>query len=173
MNTKCIVAFIAGAAVGAAAMYKMVKDTFKKKADDEIRSVIEEFTNKPEQPQTKSKEPTNPPMEKPETASYIDAAMAYKNPGVADKTASKPVIISNDDWCEKPNYIVVSWTYYSGSDTVVDELGDVVEDYAESIGVEFKTRFGEEEPDTVLIRNDQRHCYYEINRDGGEYEGGE
>lgn len=167
MNTKCIIAFIAGAAVGAAAMYKMVKDAFKKKADDEIRSVIEEFTNKPEQPQTetKPKEPTNPPMEKPETASYLDATMAYK-------TASKPVVISNDEWCEKPNYIVVSWTYYENG-VVTDELGDVVEDYAEAIGTEFKNHFGEEEPDTVLVRNDQRHCYYEINRDGGKYEGGE
>lgn len=157
--SKSIFAFIAGAAVGAAAAYKYAEKKFKKIADEEIASVKEEFccTAHSDIEEKKTEEPAE--EEDSEEQSYTDAVSKYRS------SPDGPRIISEEQYGEIEGYFNVTFVYYADG-VVTDENDEIVEDVEESIGTEFKNYF---EDDVVYVRNDRRRCDYTVERDARTY----
>lgn len=97
------------------------------------------------------------------------SAHSEKNTVEEDESmAYEPYAISPEDSGES-DYTQINLTYYSDG-TLADDEDEILEDIANTVGVDFASHFGEYEDDTVFIRNDRLKCEYEIQRDNRTYE---
>ena len=171
MNSKvcATIAFVAGAAVGALATYKVVKTKYERIAQEEIDSVKAVFGRRVETQQPEE-------VEEPsvEDCKEVIAECGYS----AEPTIKKgcedvdlPYVISPDEYGDFDNYDLVSLTYYS--DGILTDSADepiLDEDLDDFVGRDFANHFGEYEDDSVFIRNDRLKIDYEILRDLRTYE---
>ena len=150
MNFKTVFAFIAGAAIGSLATWKIVEEKYKRIADEEIESVREAYSNmhKLEEP-NKSIEPV------------IDDSIEEEKGGVNDMATNEPYVISPDDFGEMDDYQTVSMTYYADGILEDDRFG-VVLDVDGTVGYDSLNHFGDYEEDSVFVRNDELKIDYEI-----------
>lgn len=187
MNTKvaCAIAFVAGAAVGVAASWRVLDTKYKKLADKEIASVKELFYSKPvennEEPdENEEKEFEQSPEEdftEEDKEEYVNLASNYTNyatksvveeePNV-DITDSEPYVISPVELGDC-DYDVIDLIYYEGDNTLTDEEDEIINDVGELIGWESLEHFGEYEDDSVCVRNDVRKVDYEVLLDVRKY----
>lgn len=178
-----VLIFVAGAAVGSFATWKLVKTKYEKIADEEIKSVKEKFGmfTTPSDIEESEEEGTVFHEEEVFTVEDLKAAedIALKN-GYTNYSGSpaneskkmedveRPYVISPDDYGELYDYDTIELTYYAdgiladNSDNPVDDIEDVV-GYA-SLG-----RIGEYENDIIHVRNDRYSCDYEIVLDTRTY----
>ena len=139
MNTKvaCAIAFVAGAAVGVAASWRVLDTKYKKLADKEIASVKELFYSKPvennEEPDESEEEKFEQSPEEDfteeEKKEYTNIASSYTNyatksvveeePNV-EITDSEPYVISPVELGDC-DYDVIDLIYYEGDNTLTDE----------------------------------------------------
>lgn len=170
MSGKVILAFIAGAVAGAAAVWKYAEQKFAQIADEEIASVKEAFSKNRNDIANAEKAADKPESEDnkqlPKTVRNYNKAAADYNP--AEKDSKSPYIITPEEYGERDGFLTVTFTYFEDG-VVTDEMNSIVEDVDEAIGSDFFKHFGEYEDDTVYVRNDTRHCDYEILRDYREY----
>lgn len=187
MNTKvaCAIAFVAGAAVGVAASWRVLDTKYKKLADKEIASVKELFYSKPvennEEPDENEEEEFEQSPEEDFTEEdkeeYINLASNYTNyatksvveeePNV-EITDSEPYVISPVELGDC-DYDVIDLIYYEGDNTLTDEEDEIINDVGELIGWESLEHFGEYEDDSVCVRNDVRKVDYEVLLDVRKY----
>ena len=199
MNTKvaCAIAFVAGAAVGVAASWRVLDTKYKKLADKEIASVKELFYSKPvennEEPDESEEEKFEQSPEKDfteeEKKEYTNIASSYtsytnyttksvveEEPNVeiidsepnVEITDSEPYVISPVELGDC-DYDVIDLIYYEGDNTLTDEEDEIINDVGELIGWESLEHFGEYEDDSVCVRNDIRKVDYEVLLDVRKY----
>lgn len=186
-----IVAFVAGAAVGAASAWIFAKKKYEQIAQEEIDSVKEKFSyEKTERDADISKETDEEPadtskMEEAKTVADYARQLAkegytnYSNvempadqgeeepeipiPDVNDDPQDKPYVIPPDKFDEFDNYDVISLFYYADG-VLCDDNDEPLADVANTVGEDAVLHFGEYDDDCVYVRNDRLKVDYEILR---------
>ena len=180
MNTTLSKLFIftAGAAIGSAVTYKLVKDKYARLAQEEIEAVREVYLKRNDEAIADSE----PVVEKPvvesvpayteqERIDYANLANVYTNNNEKGVPApvKRPYVISPDEFDEN-GYETVSLTMYNDG-VVEDDFYNVLSDdeIEERIGRDSLNHFGEYEDDSVFVRNEVEEVDYEILRDSRNY----
>lgn len=186
-----VLAFVAGAAIGAGATCKFFKTKYEAIANEEIASVKEVYSRKAKDEATDTgdnSEETEEPAEQhtspypimvtvPRATKHDDKELeAYSNltnkymkkgePAMKDR----PYVISPDDFGERDDYETVSLTYYA--DGILAHDDDTViktEDIDEMVGADFAEHFGEYEDDSVFVRNSEMEIDFEILLDNRKF----
>lgn len=180
MNTRFInvLMFAAGAAIGSAVTWKVVKTKYERIAQEEIDSVKERFSMKFEpkdepveaEEDTAEVKPTPKPYEKPDLFEYAkilskEGYTEYSESTVEEKggsnSATRPYLISPMEFGEMDGYESISLCWYEDG-VLADDQGIVIEEVDELIGLDNLKRFGEYEDHAVHIRNDERREDYEV-----------
>lgn len=177
MNTKLTSAliFVGGAAIGSIVTWQLVKESYRKLAEQEIASVREYYKGRYEGPQqseptqgetNKSAYLSKREITKEETemvTKYSTLTDAYISPENKQDVEydTEPYVISPDLFGELDGYETMSLTYYADG-VLVDDQGDVMHDADDVVGKDFAEHIGDYEPDAVHIRNDWNQCDYEI-----------
>ena len=169
-----VMAFICGAAVGAAATWKFFEEKYARIAQEEIDSVKEVFSKRDRKDTQDKKPEAEPVVEEPvedkeligkaNTAKMIIDYSGYSAPQTETKVEEpKPYVIPPESFgeLEEEGYTNVSLTFCSDQ-IVIDDNGDILEDVNDVIGFESLSHFGEFEDDAVYVRNDKLHCDYEV-----------
>lgn len=184
-------AFTAGAAIGSVITWKLVKDKYKKIADEEIDSVKEtwkemtkmsvnseevsdrncdneEQSDRPFQPDR------NPVLEKPDLMEY--AALLNKErysnkkpdgkePFTRDMDAydydPEPYVIIPEHFDEYDDFETECLLYWSDG-VLTDEDQNPISDIDGTVGADFAEHIGDFEPNLVHIRNERYKTDYEI-----------
>lgn len=188
MNCKFtnVLMFAAGAVVGSAVTWKVLKTKYDQIVQDEIDSVKETFmsvfTAKDEVTEESEEEEEERPSqvnweeledldeEETELEEYANLTNLYSSEkGGAEKVAKKPYVISPYDFGEIDEYRKIDLTYYADG-VLEDEDGEIVTDVDELIGAGSLNTFGDYEDDAVFVRNERLMTDFEILRDYRTYE---
>lgn len=187
--------FVAGAAIGSAVTYFLMRQKLEQEKREEINAIKarykEDFgdknTNNSERSETRTEESeTISPEEQALIKKYdTDGArsemldiiaehnyaygLTHKEAPVDTKEA--PYVISPEEFGEFEEYETICLTYYS-DDIIADEDDEIVENADEILGVNIRSKFGEYEDDAVHIRNDKMKCDYELLYDVRTYKEG-
>lgn len=177
---KNVFIFTAGAAIGSAVTWKLLKTKYEQIAQEEIDSVKEVFSKRYEEDASEEDEEDEeydykPSDEDIEASNDIIKDMNYTSYSKKKNKKSKrkdvrrdeddelvPYVISPDDFGET-GYDTVSLTYYSDN-VLADDYDEVVEDAELLIGNYSLDSFGTYEEDIVHVRNDETQTDYEICR---------
>lgn len=177
-----IVIFLAGAGIGSAITFKLVKDKYEKLANDEI-SEMREYYKEKMNPKSKSEyenetidysddtkeEPSNDKKDYNKIIKDNKYDNEYDNEeGKEDvKKVEGPYVISPDDF-DSIGYETESLTYYSDG-VLTDIYDNIISDVEGKIGEDSLNHFGEYEDDSVFVRNDEEEMDYEILKDDDKY----
>lgn len=181
--TKVLI-FAAGAGIGAAVTWKLLKTKYEQIAAEEIESVKESFANrKPEKNEmdteaTEGEDDANDDSlrqldeeqiakvkEIAKKAGYIPADITEEKE--EDEDMDKPYVIAPEEYGEL-DYALVSLTYYNDG-TVTNDDDKIVGNVDELVGKESLNHFGEYEEDSVFVRNDALKIDFEILKDYRDY----
>lgn len=194
-----IILFTAGAAIGSAVTWKIVKTKYEKLAREEVEAVREYYNTRPEKKKDEScgddeeenTEHDSEPSHKKKTTAVnhkerlqelermrdVVSSMGYAsqsdiNDCRGEDDMLQPYIITPEEY-EESEYKQVSLTYYEGNDVLEEDFGGVIseDDIDRLVGADFASHFGENkyDKDTVFVRNDALKTDYEICRDYGSY----
>lgn len=174
----CVLAFTLGAAVGSVATWQVLEKKIEAKYEalvqEEIESIKEVSARKNN---TEPVEEDTDQNENKESEGYDvnEYSSLLKNEGYTEeyeevKKVDEPYVIPPDEFGELDEYETISLTYYSDG-YLVDDMGELVEDVEDVVGLDFKERFGEYEDDCVYVRNDSRKADYEILYDIDRFDG--
>lgn len=198
MNSKFInvLMFAAGAAIGSAVTWKLVKTRYERITQEEIESVKEAFADRLVDTQEQDDDrDTDEDEERPGSTGriswdeledldeeedfdeadrdeYIRLAGNYNNDeekGGAETMAKEPYVISPYDFGELDGYNQIELTYYTDG-VLEDEDYNIVTDVDELIGVDSLNTFGEYEDDAVFVRNERLRTDFQILKDYRTYE---
>lgn len=192
MNSKFInvLVFAAGAAIGSAVTWRIVKTRCDRIIAEEIESVKEAFTNidtdvteesvEPSTDDEEDQQEVSPKQinwddledldEDDDIAEYSRIVKNYTNEkGGAINMANEPKVISPYDFGELDGYHQIELTYYADGFLEDDEY-NIVEDAEELLGPDALNSFGEYEEDAVFVRNDHLRTDFQILRDYRTYE---
>lgn len=171
MNWNNVIIFAAGAAIGSAVTWKLLKDKYAKIAQEEIDSVKEVFTVRKNSSNTIDELVESKEVKDETLRSFndkIDYSNLVKEIGYISKDEEggsdvndKPYVIEPEEYGEMDGYETVSLTYYADG-VLADDRDNVVEDVEGMVGVESLDHFGEYEDDSVFVRNDRLETDYEI-----------
>lgn len=159
--------FTAGAAIGSAVTWKVIKTKYERIAQEEIESVREVYDMA-----SKEEESTEESDDEDENiAGYKDIVdrLGYtENMEKEEDDVSEPYVIPPEEYDEN-GYETVSLYYYE--DGVLENAitREVIENASELVGDDFMNHFGEYEDDSVFVRNDDIETDFEILKDGGYY----
>lgn len=165
-----VVIFAAGAVIGSAVTWKVVKTKYERIANDEIAEMREYVRSKQEPKE--AVEPEKPivdiqEVEKNEyvklVSNYLEQINENEEKGGAEEVEEecKPYVISPEDYGEEEDYDTVTLTYYADG-VVEDDQCNIMPDPEEILGEGFADHFGEFTEDSVYVRNDQLKIDYEI-----------
>lgn len=195
MNCKFtnVFMFAAGAVIGSAVTWKILKDKYEQMIQEEIQSVreslslwnngddqteSEETENEEEDPERPHQinweeyedleedeyEPTDEDLEEYDRLTNIYSS----EKGGAVEVAKQPYVISPYDYGEEDGYRTISLTYYADG-VLEDDDHEVINDVDELIGVGSLNTFGEYEDDSVFVRNEKLRTDFEILKDYRTY----
>lgn len=177
MNMKAFILnsfiFTAGAAIGSAVTYKLLKTKFEQIANEEIRSVKEMYRQKAEDDAEDELVGDLEPKRVSEVPESLAAEYAkiINNAGYADEVEEEDdmtYVIPPEEFGELDGYSTV--TLYCHTDgVIVDQYGDMVENANKLVGDDVMSHFGEYEDDSVFVRNDARKCDYEVLKELSAY----
>lgn len=189
MNCKFInvLVFAAGAAIGSAVTWKVVKTKYEQIAQEEIESVkqafedrladlqeevddVEDETKQIDWSELEDLDEEEDGEDEPDDMSeYAKLVTKYSSEkGGAEGMAKRPYVIAPYDFGELDGYHQISLTYYADG-VLEDEDGDVVTGVNELIGSDALLTFGEYEDDSVFVRNEQLKTDFEILKDYRTY----
>lgn len=201
MKSKIInvLMFAAGAAIGSAVTWKVVKTQYERIIQEEIDSIKEAFAEYPSNTQDQTGE-ENDDEEGParqinwkdledldededdakydpdneDLKEYDQIVKNYNNrkggaESMAENTAKEPYVIDPLSFGTIDGYHQIELTYYA-DDTLEDNEGNIITDADELIGPKALTTFGEYEDDAVHVRNERLRTDFEILRDYRTYE---
>lgn len=200
MNSKItnVLMFAAGAALGSAVTWKILKTKYDRLIQEEIDSVKEAFSDRndtiqesDEDEEEDEEEESSEPARKinwfeledvvddeedfteDEKNEYKQIASNYTSEkgGAEDMnhTTNPPYVISPYDFGELDDYHQVELTYYLDG-ILEDEDYHIVTDADELIGPKALTTFGEYEDDSVFVRNDRLRTDFQILKDYRTYD---
>ena len=181
---KNLLFFVAGAAIGSIATWKLIEKKYKDLADEEIESVKETFKNRrPRITKDEVKETVekviNKWKEPKETVEDIVTAEGYSiedeeetdedddsNYTVDVDTGVEvivPYVITPEQFGEYSEYGTKTLTYYADN-VLTDEIDNPItsEEMETMIGPDALDHFGEYEDDSVYIRDEMNEMDYEI-----------
>lgn len=160
--------FAAGAAVGSVVTWKLIKTKYEQIAQEEIESVREVYSKDSKPVTEESDEEDDEDNKDFEKAREEYAKIVSSYTEKEEKDVVEPYVISPGEYDEN-GYDTVSLYYYE--DGVLENAitREVIENADELIGTDFAEHFGEFEPDSVYVRNDEIETDFEILRDGGYY----
>lgn len=161
--------FLAGAAVGSAVTWKLVETKYKKIAQEEIDSVREVYASS--QVETDTDEEEDIDEDEEDLGSYHEyvSGLGYTDQSKKEEDdVVEPYVISPEEY-DEVGYETVSLYYYE--DGVLENAitREVIKNARYLVGDDFMNHFGEYEPDSVYIRNDDIETDFEILKDGGRY----
>ena len=167
-----ILIFAAGAAIGSAVTWKMLKTKYEQIAQEEIDSVKEVFSRRENDVKIEIKPSSDSKpivKEKPDLAEYAKMLkeLKYASDEVENEEkggndpAYDPYVISPDEFGEIDDYETVSLSYYEDG-VLADDWDNEIEDVESLVGEESLSHFGEYEEDCVYVRNDRYKTDYEI-----------
>lgn len=169
---KSIAAFVLGAGVGAFVTWKLIDKKYRQMADEEIDSVKEVFSKKKAamQNEVDKAHEYKKLVEQYQTESKQTEEVVVSEVELADdeKIGDFIRVITPDEFGDSVGYDTENLTYYLDK-VLAYENDDIVEDYGELIGEDWKGRFGEYENNTVYVRNAILHIDYEIVQDPRKY----
>lgn len=177
MNNKILylVSFVAGAAVGALATFKIADMKYSKLAQEEIDSVKVAFKqneckcdqNKEEcVDQTTHEEMKSNNTEEVKT-NYNNISSKYATSGIIKTADNFIFVISPDEFGEKDDYRVQGLTYFADG-VLSDEKGNII-DIDETVSRSALEQFGEYDDDAVMVRNTNLDTDFEILLDPRKY----
>jgi hypothetical protein len=174
--------FAAGAAIGSVVTWKLVKDRYEQRLQEEIKEVRDYYEeimcelngNKPDSSEESTDEvpaetTVAPAFTEQERIDYANLASNYTAEKGGPVTVQMPEVITPGEFGEY-GYPTETLTYYADG-VLVDDYGDIVDpdDIEGMIGSDFASHFGEYEEDSVFVRNDRLEVDYEILRDYDRY----
>lgn len=188
-----VLVFAAGAAVGSAVTWKIVKAQYEKIVQEEIESIKEAFApedcdnpncfdENPEDEEAPSVTtqinwdeledlPKNELEDEDDRKEYEQLASNYTSEkGGAKDMAKDPYVISPYDFGEIDEFSQIELTYYEGDDVLEDDEGNIIDDRDELIGPKALLTFGEYEEDAVFVRNERLQTDFQILKDYRTYE---
>ena len=181
-----LIAFAIGAAAGSAVTYKVIKDKYEQRYQEEreeLRAALSKDTNNDPEPQVdeedeidkilrETKEERSLNLQKHAEIAQEQGYTNYSKPGEVDDTEEddglgedKPYIVSSTDFGQKDGYTTISAMYFADQ-VLVDDDYDIVEDVESFVGFASLGHFGEDEddPDSVYVRNPRLRLDIEILR---------
>lgn len=193
-----VLAFAAGAAIGSAVTWKLLKTKYEQLVQEEIASVKDAFADRvdiskdtvdsdcnDEEPETRPTntgsqinwddledldEDDNDESEDEDLNDYERVVNKYTDKkGGAEEVYLAPYVIAPYDFGELDGYSQVELTYYEGDDTLEDESYNIINDRDELIGPQALTTFGEYEDDAVFVRNERLKADFQILKDYRSY----
>lgn len=187
-----VLMFAAGAAVGSAVTWKIVKDRYEKIVQEEIESIKEAFSDNNTdvcQEQTDDSEDDESDAGQYESVTHIDwskledldeedddldeysalASNYTSEKGGAEGMTKPPYVISPYDFGELDDYRQFELTYYADG-VLEDEDEEIITDIDDLIGPKALYTFGEYEDDAVFVRNEQLRADFQILKDPRTYE---
>lgn len=165
--------FAAGALIGSAVTWKLLKTKYEQIAQEEIESVKEAFGAVKKQEDDVETVESDTERVNRELEEIIDGYVSHnderpeKKEEEKDMGEDRPYVISPDDFGDC-DYTLVSFTYYLDG-VVTNEQDKIVGNVDELIGEESLEHFGEYEDDSVFVRNDKLQMDFEILKDYREY----
>ena len=164
------VMFASGFFVGTFASRQYFKKKYEDISNKEIDSVREVYEREKEKLAEKHsddeyfvKPPLDPRVGTIEDAGYVDITKKEDQ----DEN-EEPYVIPPEEFGEIEEYEKISLTYYSDN-VLADENDDVVEDVADTVGLDSLNTFGQYDDDAVYVRNDRLRADYEILMDRRDY----
>lgn len=172
-----VVIFAAGAAIGSAVTWMLVKTKYEQIANEEIAE-MREYVRKKQEPKEAS-EPVKSivDIQEIDKAKYVELTSEYLNSMAAGESnyiekggaeeveeEYKPHMITPEDYGEEEDYDTVTLTYYADG-VVEDDQCNIMADPEEILGEGFADNFDELGVDSVYVRNDELKIDYEILRD--------
>lgn len=175
--------FAAGAIIGSAVTWKLVKTRYEQITQEEIASVKDYYGQKfepkkfePAKSESESEddeEEQERPVDIYEVKEYLDAVRktgydtGVNNDSVREgvvTTMNGPYIIPPAEFNEIDEYETVT-LFYHADGVLADDYGNPIESVMNLIGVNPADHFGEYERDSVYVRNDYLKTDFEILRD--------
>ena len=195
MNCKFtnVLMFAAGAAIGSAVTWKVLKTKYDQLIQEEVESVKEAFSNMTdtrgdgdEEPETEDgEEDTEQPhqinwdeledldeddTDEDELKKYEDLTSIYSNEkGGVKKMVKEPYVISPYDFGENDDFSQISLAYYSDN-VLAYEDHEIITNVDALIGAGSLNTFGGYEDDSVFVRNEELRIDFEILKDPRPYE---
>ena len=182
-----VVMFAAGAAIGSAVTWKLLKTKYEQLVEAEIEDMKEYYSRKePKEPKKDEdieiwtdiddeEDDIKPTPKTPSVREYAEKLQeqGYTNYSDMEKQreaddVAKPYVIPPDEFGEKDDYETYSLTLYA-DEILTDEQDMPIEDVDNVVGCESLTHFGEYEDDSVFVRNDKYKTDYEILLDPRKY----
>lgn len=157
--------FIFGAAIGAAAAWKLTKTKYEAIANEEIASVKKAY-HISDVSTFKKDETTYSDIIKSEK--YTANSEPEPKKEIKYEDYPRPYIISPADFSENFEYDTVDITYFADG-VLCDENNEPLEDIENTIGEDAVEHIGEFTPDAAYVRNERLKCDYEILRDERNY----
>ena len=168
-----ILIFAAGAAVGSAVTWKLVKKKYEQIANEEIESVKEFFGRGKTEEESESKkyiecgkafaEGFTDGLEEVEKICEENGYTNYSNVKKEEEEMDidAPYVIAPEEFGELDDYETETLTYYKDK-VLADDWDNKIENVDDLVGEESLTHFGEYEEDSVYVRNDTTKTDYEI-----------
>lgn len=181
MNTlNKLFIFAAGAAIGSAITWKILKTKYEQLEeeldddweeedddDDEFYDDLDEEEDEYE-PSEEEKEEYENVVDSTGYRNYSVKSEAKKEVVEEDEDVIKPYVISPEEFDDNEDYGTVSLTYYADG-VITDELGDIIDD--DLLGdIDVSKHFGEYEDDSVFVRDDECKIEYEILADSRRFD---
>lgn len=180
-----VLIFAAGAAVGSAVTYKVLKTKYDQIVQDEIDSVREAFSGADdydecdeladgedliaESPVTHIDWSDYEDLED-EKEEYADIASQYTSEeGGVEKVGTAPYVIGPFDFGTIDDYYQIELTYYADG-VLEDAEGNIITDVDDLVGTDSLYTFGEYEDDAVHVRNERLRTDFEILKDYRTYD---
>lgn len=157
--------FIFGAAIGAAAAWKLTKTKYEAIANEEIASVKKAY-HISDDSTVKKDETTYSDIIKSEK--YTANSEPEPKKEIKYEDYPRPYIISPADFSENFEYDTIDITYFADG-VLCDENNEPLEDIENTIGEDAVEHIGEFTPDAAYVRNERLKCDYEILRDERNY----
>ncbi len=193
-TTKYILSFVAGAGIGSAVTYKLLKTKYEKFAQEQIDSVKETYQRRAtlkvpdelsETVDEEVEEAIEAGMSEKTDISVSDYAKQLKDLGYtkysdisSDKNEEKeeepkpmidkPYVIPPEEFGEFEDYECITLTCYADK-VLTDDNDELVEDVDDVVGLDSLNHFGEYEENSVHVRNDRLKCDFEILYDPRNY----
>lgn len=176
-QTKLVLGFVAGAAIGAAATWKLLHDKHEQRIKEEIASIRKSLTTMPKAEMT---EETNREEDSIKTAVRTYRSMANKYRSMASEPEAsvndsettqendEPYVITPDEFATLDGYSVISLTYFADNVLCDDQLA-VIENVEATVGPDAIDSIGMYDENAIHVRNDRLKVDYEILQDLRNY----
>lgn len=173
---KVILAFSIGAAIGSVVTWRVLKNKYEQIARAEIEEVKEVYARRAMENVKEENENKKEDIDEGHEArleKYGELAKKYNPPEAPQKqedifVADRPYVISPAEFGDQDGYDTVSLKYYSDG-VLTDYFDEPVDDIDDLVGEESLKTFGEYEPDSVYVRNEDEQTDYEILLEPGKF----